>query len=150
LRPPVERYVLLSRVEEEITLDGRTYSLGACQYPGMLVHPGLEHLEEFRIDPCATWSYGLSGARFEKQVYLIDGRQAVVIRYRTDRAAALRVRPFLAYRDYHSLGRARPDLYGGLPALDLEHPGRFEPDGHWYYNLEYLVELDRGLDFRED
>src|SRR6266478_4496720 len=74
LRPPVERRVLLSRVEEEVTLDGRTYSLGACQYPGILVHPGLEHLEEFRIDPCATWTYRLAGVQLEKQVYLINGR----------------------------------------------------------------------------
>jgi glycogen debranching enzyme len=150
LKPPVERHVLLSRVEEELTFDGQTYSLGLCQYPGTLRRPGLEWLEEFRIDPCATWSYRLAGTRLEKQIYLIEGRQAVVIRYRTDRVGTLRLRPFLAYRDYHSLGRARPDLYGGLPPLQWRYEGHFERDEHWYYNIEYLIELDRGLDFRED
>jgi glycogen debranching enzyme len=34
--------------------------------------------------------------------------------------------------------------------LHFQHSGRFEEDGHWYYNVEYLAELERGLDFRED
>jgi len=150
LRPPVERYVLLSRVEETVLLAGRTYDLGVSQYPGVLRRSGLDWLEEFTTDPCATWRFGLDRAVFEKQVYLIEGCQAVVISYRADRGATLRVRPFLAYRDYHSLSHARADVYGDLPLLEFNHSGRFEPDAHWYYNIEYFVELERGLDFRED
>jgi len=101
LRPPVERHVLLSRVEEEVIAGGHTYALGACQYPGVVNPRGFEWIEEFHTDPCATWRYGLGDLSIEKQVYLIDGRQAVMIRYRSDRAIMLRVRPFLAYRDYH-------------------------------------------------
>ncbi len=86
----------------------------------------------------------------EKQVYLVPGRQAVVLRYRSERAATLHVRPFLAYRDYHSLGRQREDLRQGLPEVEFRCNGSFTPDEHWYNNVEYLEELDRGLDFRED
>src|SRR6266404_2714976 len=50
LRPPVERYVLLSRVEEEVS----GHALGLCQYPGALSPRGFELLQEFRTDPCAT------------------------------------------------------------------------------------------------
>ena len=77
----------------------------------------------------------------------------------------LRVRPFLAYRDYHSMahanewfngrvdtwaGVARIEPYQGLPALEFRTPAEFLPGGHWYQSIEYLAELDRGLDFRED
>ena len=150
VRPPVERYVLLSRVEEEVAAGGQTYALGACQYPGVVNPRGFEWIEAFHTDPCATWRYALGDLSIEKQVYLIEGRQAVVIRYRSDRAIALRVRLFLAYRDYHSLAHAQADPYHGLPRLHFQHSGSFEEDGHWYYNIEYLAELDRGLDFRED
>lgn len=150
LRPPVERYVLLSRVEEEASMNGRRYALGVCQYPGLVTPRGFEWLHDFRTEPCATWRYELDGVSFEKQIYLIPGRQAVVIRYRSDSELTLRVRPFLAYREYHSLGRGRPDPLSGLPLLEFSHDGRFEPDAHWYYQIEYLVELERGFDFRED
>ncbi|MGA3203270.1 MAG: amylo-alpha-1,6-glucosidase [Bryobacteraceae bacterium] len=148
LTPPVARYVLLSRVEEEVLVDGRRYAIGCCQYPG--VTPSCDYVAEFRPTPCATWVFDLGGTRLEKQVYLIEGKQAVVVRYRADRAVTLRVRLFTAYRDYHSLRKAGPDPYGGLPLLNFQHTGRFEADAKWYYNIEYLVELDRGLDFRED
>jgi glycogen debranching enzyme len=148
LKPPVERYVLLSRVEEEIAVDGRTYALGCCQYPG--VAPSNEYLVEFRPKPCATWVFNPGGMRLEKQVYLIADKQAVVVRYRADRAATLRVRPFTAYRDYHSLRKASLDPSGSLPVLNFQHSGRFMADAKWYYDIEYLRELERGLDFRED
>src|SRR5882762_3772801 len=90
LRPPVERYVLLSRVEEQVFVDGRCHDLAACQYPGALLSGHVA--DDFQIDPCATWGFALDGVIFEKQVYLIEGRQAVVIRYRADRPVTLRVR----------------------------------------------------------
>jgi predicted glycogen debranching enzyme len=41
--------------------------------------------------------------------------------------------------------------YAGLPAISLQHEGgRFVPAGWWYRENEYLRELERGLDFRED
>jgi glycogen debranching enzyme len=150
LRPPVERNVLLSRIEEEIWIDGRMYALGACQYPGVVTPCGNSWLDEFTSHPCATWKFNLNGTTLEKQVYLIDGKQGAVIRYRADHAVDLRARVFLAYRDYHSLGHARADVFGNLPRIEFKHDGTFEEHGDWYHNAEYLMELDRGLDFRED
>ncbi|HEV8146679.1 MAG TPA: amylo-alpha-1,6-glucosidase, partial [Bryobacteraceae bacterium] len=72
---------------------------------------------------------------------------------------------FLAYRDYHSMSHAndafnqnvtdtpgyvRVEPYQGLPPLKFRSDARFEHDAHWYQNVEYLIEMERGLDFRED
>lgn len=73
LRPPTERYVLLSRLEEEAAVSGRTFRLYCCQYPGKLVNDGAELLEDFRDEPCATWHYDLNGVKLERQVYLVPG-----------------------------------------------------------------------------
>ena len=165
LKPPVERYVLLSRVDEEVTLGDTTFALSACQYPGTVAPRGYEYLNGFQAKPCATWRYSRGSATLEKQVYLVPGRQAVVLRYRSTCRAMLRVRPFLAFRDYHSLahandsihtavdewaGSVRVEPYPGLPAMEFHSFGQFAADAHWYNNIEYLAELDRGLDFRED
>jgi glycogen debranching enzyme len=165
LRPPVERYVLLSHFEDQAMIGDQTFSLGACQYPGVIANRGFELLEEFCPSPHATWRYRLGDALLEKQVYLVPGKQAVVVRYRADRALTLSLRPFLAYRDYHSLAHANDALnqgveikpgvvrmtpYAGLPPLELFSKGNFTADPHWYLDFEHLAELERGLDFRED
>jgi glycogen debranching enzyme len=149
LHPPVDRRVLLSRVEEEAIVKGKHYALGVAQYPGAVSPRGFELLDAFCTEPCATWQYLLGDVLLEKQVFLVDGRQAVIIRYRSSEVLTLRIRPFLAYRDYHSLRHATPD-FQMLPELRFYSSARFEADAHWYYNNEYLEELDRGLDFRED
>src|SRR3954468_5583976 len=99
LKPPVERRVLLSRVEEEVVLGQESHFLGAAQYPGIVAPKGFDYLKEFRAEPCATWSYLVKDIEIEKQVFLVPGKQAVVVRYRSDHRVTLRVRPFLAFRD---------------------------------------------------
>ena len=116
LRPPVERYVLLSNIEEEVN----GVQLGAAQYPGVVTPQGYEFIERFQSDPCATWTYRAGGLLIHKQVYMIENRQAVVIRYRADQAVTLRARPFLAYRDYHSLGSRRDDVTRRTPAHRIQ------------------------------
>ena len=165
LKPPVERYVLLSHVEEEIEVDGNYHALGVAQYPGSVSPKGYELLEGFCSEPCATWSYQAGSAKIEKQVYLVEGRQAVVIRYRADQAVTARVRPFLAYRDYHALASGNSDLnpsvsqstgsirmqpYPGLPPMEFRFDGEFTREPHWYLQTEYLEELSRGLEYCED
>ena len=142
--------MLLSRLEEEAAVSGRTFRLYCCQYPGKLVNDGAELLEDFRDEPCATWHYDLNGVKLERQVYLVPGCQGVVVRYRSDKALTLRIRPFLAYRDYHSLRHADSSPYAGLPQLEFCSKAVLVADPKWYYNIEYLTELERGLDFRED
>jgi glycogen debranching enzyme len=149
LKPPVERRVLLARLEEEASFDGKTFALAVAQYPGTVAPRGFELLEEFRPEPCATWIYSLDGVKFEKQVYLVPGKQAVMVRYRAERDVSLRVRIFLAGRDYHSLRHGGGDFYMN-ERVDYYCSGKYQEDLHWYYDNEYLTELDRGLDFRED
>ncbi|MGH9663220.1 MAG: glycogen debranching enzyme N-terminal domain-containing protein, partial [Bryobacteraceae bacterium] len=103
LRPPVARHVLLSRVEEEAIFDGRVFALGAAQYPGTVSPVGFQYLEEFRLDPGPVWTYGVEGATLEKRVFFAAGRTAVVVRYRANREGLLRLRLFLAFREFHSL-----------------------------------------------
>src|SRR5438445_5514662 len=47
LRPPVGRFVLLSKLDERVTVAGETFELGCNQFPGA-VHPrGYEFLDTF-------------------------------------------------------------------------------------------------------
>ncbi len=167
LKPPVERYVTLSSLAETVETAHGSYQLSACQYPGAVSPTGNEYLNSFTLDPMPTWIWQVGSARICKQLFLVPDRQAVIIRYESDHDMRLKLRPFLAYRDYHSMSHANGDFnawvdsssdairmkpYPSLPPFEIRHGGvaAWHGDGKWYQNIEYLRELDRGLDFRED
>jgi predicted glycogen debranching enzyme len=166
LQPPVDRFVLLSKVEETVCIGGQDVELGTTQYPGVVAPRGYERLESFRLDPFPIWTYLVEGARIEKRLFLVHGRRAVVIQYRAERACRLLVRPFIAFRDFHAVAHANDAIrrtfddgpgvmrlrpYEGMPELALHHSGAASRDGaDWYHKVEYLEELARGLDFQED
>ena len=170
LRPPTERVVTLSRLEETLLgPDGET-PLATNQYPGALHPSGYRFLQSFRLESGPTWTFEVGEVRLERRLFLVRGQQTVVVLYRSNRALRLRVEPLLAFRDYHSLThrngalsplvteetegrvrRLRLRPYDNRPPLFLHYPGEaFEAAPCWHDNVEYLEELDRGLDFRED
>ncbi len=167
-RPPTERVVLLSRLEETLfTPDGERYDLAANVYPGV-VHPeGFRYLEEFRLDPWPTWRYRLGPLTLIRTLFVNRGAGAVVLRYHLDGGAArLELRPLVAGRDFHALMEANDDVarhayvaqghvayspYPELPPLVLSFDhGEWRDTGDWYYSTLYPIEAERGLDDRED
>src|SRR6202795_459751 len=57
--PEAGRYVLLSRLDEQLEYGGATFEIGACQYPGVVAPRGFELLQEFSWNPCAYWRYAV-------------------------------------------------------------------------------------------
>jgi glycogen debranching enzyme len=162
LKPPVDRRVTLSRLEEQV--DG--VDLGVNAYPAAIHPHGHEKLTAFRLDPFPVWTWQVGEVRLEKRLFLVRGRSAVVVRYQASGPCTLTLRPLIALRDYHSLqhqnsaldGRwenqpGRFDLrpYEGLPAIRFFHDGQATHEGEgWYRSTQYREELARGLDFEED
>jgi predicted glycogen debranching enzyme len=174
LRPPLERFVLLSKLEETLLLGGQRFELSANRYPGT-VHPrGYEYLASFRLDPFPVFTYEIEGVEVEKTIFMVHGENTTVVQYaiRLPRigehagSTRLEVRPLIAFRDYHATThengsldgrvRAEPGLasvnpYPGLPTLYFAHNAlELNAAGTWYRSFEYDVERERGLDFTED
>jgi predicted glycogen debranching enzyme len=170
LRPPVQRVVTLARVEETALLAGGELPLAVNQYPGTLYPEGHRRLTSFRWEGGPVWTWDVGGAALERRVLLVPGAQTVVLRYACTAPLRLRLEPLLAFRDYHALahrndaastaveeradgGQRRVGFrpYPSLPALWMTHRGTaFVSAPAWHENVEYLEELGRGLDFRED
>ncbi len=172
-RPPVGRVVLLSKFEETLVVDGRRYDLSANRYPGAIHPQGHQYLKEFRLDPFPTFIYQVNGIEVEKRVFMVHGENTTAAEWELralDRDpvpdCTLEVRPLIAFRDYHSTthrndgldprvevsdGAASIRPYADLPALHFSHnAAAIETDGFWYFNFEYDVERERGLDSSED
>ncbi len=164
--PPADRISVLSRVEESVTFAGKHFELGTAQYPGTVQPKGYSLLDEFRTEPIPSWRFNLEGAIVQKTLCLLEKEQSVLICYQASQACQMRVRLMLSMRDYHSLmqrnsgvstashfadGRCSFSPYADRPSLTVIHSAQtFQPDIQWYLNNEYLRELDRGMDFRED
>ncbi len=171
LRPPTQRTLLLSKLEETLAIGSAEYDLSCNQYPGTIYPQGYRHLREFRLDPFPTFVYEAGGARLEKTVAMCQCLNAVVVRYRLlegPGTVSLLLRPIVNCRDHHHLMRenatfsTRVEVMGardrvsiqpfpGVAPLVMEAKGGyFEPYGYWYRSFEYAREEERGLDFRED
>jgi predicted glycogen debranching enzyme len=168
IKPPVERLVLLSKVEETVVMNGKHHDLGSNRYPGVIYPRGFEMLTRFALDPFPKFTFRIGDIEIEKRVFLVHGENTVVIEYETrgGGSCTLAIRPLIAFRDYHSLTHRNSALnteivtlegcvqitpYAGLPTLCTSHNGvAVESTGDWYYNFEYDRELERGLNFQED
>jgi len=154
-------HVWLSSLEDRLHLDGQTYELAAHEYPGTVAPKGYELLGEFRLAPYPSWLYRIGEATLIKEVMLIDGEPAVLVRYCCSENATLDLRPFIAGRPQHSLQSASPHNEWAIEGnLKLSRPGAtlyirsdatsFERHPDWYRRFQYAVDRNRGLDFEED
>jgi len=173
-KPPVGRFLLLSKLEETLFIEGQAFELSANRYPGV-VHPqGFRYLKQFRLDPFPVFTYEIEGIEIEKSVFMIQGENSTVVHYElkknnhpeSPKNLWLELRPLIAFRDYHNATHEngaisrdveeRSDLasvspYQGLPSLYLAHNAvDLRKTGDWYRNFEYDAERERGLDFSED
>ena len=169
-KPPVGRFVLLSKLEETLVIGAAKYDLGANQYPGSIHPRGDKFLESFRLDPFPVFTYQVADLRIEKRVFMVNGENTVVVSYQVTgpipEGAILEVRPLVAFRDYHSTAHANPafngaletsdqqvslEPYSGLPRLYFAHNATdLQPQWDWYRRFQYERERERGLDFEED
>jgi predicted glycogen debranching enzyme len=170
--PPVGLTVLLSKFEEILFVDGEAFELSCNQYPDV-VHPsGFQYLTGFRLDPFPIWTYRVGGVELEKKVFMVHGENTTVVtwtvtkRKRSIKDTHLELKPLLAFRDHHHLRHEDPAFDGGfnteeqlisiapraeMPRLYVAHNAQqIAATGHWYRDLEYAIERERGFDFRED
>lgn len=172
LHPPVDRYVLLSKLEETLLTGDRRFEISSNQYRMVVQPQGHRYLRQFRMEPYPVWVFEVGGVEVEKSLFMVHGENTTVVRYRllntgSDHFAVLALRPLLAYREYHHLtsenSAIQPLLeteepgflqirpYEGLPPLRFCHNGfGFTVSPDWYRRFEYLAELERGLDYSED
>lgn len=169
MSPPVRRMVILSRVEEFVGREGWRLPLCNSEYPGVIHPDGHRYLRAFNPDPFPRWAWQAEGWTVEKQLCLLEGRNAVCLSYvlvGSDRPLELELSPLFALRPIHELmyqwnGRLRAERNENGAGMQIPATGRtpevfFQCDGHfesrplWYLNTIYRREQDRGYGGLED
>lgn len=168
LHPPVQRHLVLSKIDESLEIEGRQYNLYSSATPGSLIE-GFHHLQRVRIDPLPTFIYQVEDVRVEKTVCMVYGENTVAVLYRIVNGgsrARLRLTPLVNFRDYHFDSHRHhmrfhqnPSPHGtSIRPYDMEleirlHCGEaaFTPLSDCYFeNMDYAYERERGLQATED
>lgn len=166
VRPPETREVLLANVEAEIRGSGSAIGLSCNQYTGA-VHPeGYQFLDEFSAGRTVRWRFRAAGMQIEKELALVPGENTSHLRYTNTGSAPFRLtlRPLVSHKFYHDNFRSEPDYpsllrhRSGLTQIShddidlyLRHAGaHVQAVAGWYYRFEHMVEIERGLDPRDD
>ena len=170
IAPPLGRTLLLAKIETTVTVDGRTWELGANRWADGTIGPqGYREMELFRLDgSIPTWSYVFADVELERTIWMESGQNTTYVRYAVHRApqpVKLELRFLVNSRDYNSLTRAydvhdvaalngrtaRVQLNPQAPALFLAcDQGAFKAGTGWYYGFRLDAEIARGLDNLED
>ncbi|MEG1611368.1 MAG: amylo-alpha-1,6-glucosidase [Alistipes sp.] len=166
-----QTYVLLSSLDETIVQHDQSFNLALHRFKEVYEPRGHKYITDFEYTPTPTITYRVGGAILRKELLWIHHRTQLLIRYTLVDAHSetrLRLRPFFAFRDKHTLskanmaadGRSYPipggvkcRLYPEFPWLHLQidkDSAEFIPAPDWYYNFEYQQELQRGYEGHED
>lgn len=175
LEPPVKRTVMLSKLDETIVFPAaggvqpQRYELGTNQYPGA-VHPeGYRCLREFNRDLFPVFTYAAGGVVLKKTIAALHQENTTLVLYEVVEAPrdfVLELLPLASSRDHHGICREnwhigrqflfddgvyRTVNYHGGAELFIRVPGStFVESQAWYRDFEYLREMERGLEFKED
>ncbi|MBN1235802.1 MAG: glycogen debranching enzyme N-terminal domain-containing protein [Methanotrichaceae archaeon] len=161
LEPPVDRWLLLSSLDEEV--EGAL--LANHQYPGVIHPQGFKYLKEFREDPTIWFCYQVGTTRIEKTVFMIHNENTTIISYKIKNGkGTMQIIPLVHCRSFHAASplprlsqeplkagtilqsSLRPDIRLTL----LSDGSSYVPQEVIYNSFEYEEERRRGLAWKED
>ncbi|MGG6240784.1 amylo-alpha-1,6-glucosidase [Nodosilinea sp. AN01ver1] len=170
LKPPVERTLLVTKVNETATYLGQSYALYCDRWADGAITPhGYLHLESFRLEgTIPIWVYAIADARLEKRVWMEPGANTTYVRYTLSRASApvhLDLKVLVNHRLHHHSTQGEgwqmaiePCPHGlRLQAKDNAQPfyllsetAPASPAHTWYNGYALAVEAYRGIDPYDD
>ena len=159
--PGKGRHVMLSKFEETVKAGGSEFPISTNLYPGTVYPDGFRHQVGFEFSNHPLFAYALGGARLEKSVRMLHGKNAVVVSYRlaSGREAELEIRPMLSPRHIHSDPKAQQvQCSCDRAGFEISKPakmrvcssfGKFTSEPREYRNMAYELEKERGYPFTE-
>ena len=153
--PPNQRWNLIHRLEEVLTVQGRNVHLSSQRFAGAPEEEGWKHLSCVEVDGLPRWRYQTQGVQVEKMLALDWEQNTLVVRYEVENesgsACALTITPWLQFVPKGQ------DLDPGQPFVFRDHAvesaglrmrlftnGRVEPLALRFQTLQYDYDVCDG------
>lgn len=178
LKPPLERTLLVTKLDETVLYGGETYPLATNRWADGSVSPqGYRYLERFALEgTIPTWAYALGDALLEKQIWMEQGANTTYVRYHLKRSSGpvrISVKALVNYRDHHGAtqgegwamqvnpltagssssqhtGVKLVAFDGATPFYLMADAGLCTPAHGWYQGYDLAVERERGIFSHDD
>lgn len=169
LDPPSRRYVILSKIDESIIVDGKEEILysNICKN---FISEGYKRLESFEKIYNPIFRYNVNGIKIEKQIVMVYRKNVVCIHYKiknVDKDIKMKLAPIMNYRDFHQMStnhdyninqrvinnKVRVTIDGNKSApiyLYLKEGNYIEHQKDIFKNMYYIEEEKRGFYPEED
>lgn len=169
LTPPARRFLVLSKIDESIELEGKKYNL----YTNMCkdyISEGYQFQESFEKDYIPIFTYQIEDTNIKKLICMEHGKNTVTILYKIkngNKKAKLTLAPIMNYRDFHQMNTnhiyfLKQDIKGrkvkvvidenrDVPIYLYASEGEyFEHVNDTFKNMFYIEEEKRGFYPEED
>lgn len=169
LIPPAQRHLLVSKVDEAIRVNGKSYNLytNVCEN---YISDGYKYLDSFEKEILPQFTYKVEDIKIVKTISMIYERNTVVIQYKIKNGkneAKLTLAPIISFRDFHHMksnyefslrqkidkNKVRIELDGNAstPLYTYVNSGIYiEHSNDFFRNMYYLKEEERGFYPKED
>ncbi|MBI5307142.1 MAG: glycogen debranching enzyme N-terminal domain-containing protein [Planctomycetes bacterium] len=97
-KPPLGRILMLSKLEESLSVGEALFPLSTNFYPNAIYPEGYKNLVRFDLTPVPTFTYSIRDITIEKSVFMVYGENTTVIRYRISMAGTAATPLFLKAR----------------------------------------------------
>ena len=164
--PPTHRRVLLTKLNEEIEIENKTYPIGSNEFKNKIDPKGYRFLSSFALEPFPFYRYSINGVQLQKTIFMPQGKNATIIIYEvsnpSDSEALIRISPFVNSRHFHSVtdkeeltwsfvqkpSEQEVSIQPSIPLSTLtlfSSDGRYVPSkGDWIEEMYFRVDGSRG------
>jgi len=164
--PPVERHLLLAKVDEEAYIADNHYPFYSDEFKDVIHPDGYKRLKSFSLSPVPTFQYAVSGFHLKKKVFMPYQKNAVIIRYEAtntlEESVVLNISPLLNSRHFFETTNkdaqnlefvqkpiSKGILFEAQPHKDYlvlsSTDGRYSFDkGNWIERIHFRVDDSRG------
>ncbi|HIE18243.1 TPA: glycogen debranching protein, partial [Candidatus Bathyarchaeota archaeon] len=168
--PPIDRHLLLSKIDEEIQIGNDRFPLNSNEFRDVMYPEGFRNLKGFALHPFPTFHYQVSGVHVRKEIFMPYLKNMVVINYEVfnalDESAALNLYPLVNMRHFYEttnkddLQFSQKQISNGVmleshpkeSCLALISPdGNYIPDRNvWIERIYFRIDDSRGENCLDD
>jgi len=104
--PPVNRWVLLTKLDDELKIGNKSYDLGANEFRDVIYPKGFSSLSKFMVAPLPTFRYAVNGVSLQKTIVMPYMKNATAVIYEasnpTEEEVSVHVSPLVNSRHIYN------------------------------------------------